>query len=562
MTLGVFVLLAVFQRGPLAKPFLSPQVFAGSVITLSNLGSLIGAIITVLGIAGRYVLSGVSRAWLRRRAEKSQGITIKQWRSLSGITLHELHRTPFLAGGMFVAFAVLVGSNSVMLPGTLIPTSQIRYMSLWTMKTAPYLNTGGQGSHISCVNISDPTFCAAVYGVPSISIGFNDGFNRTSSYYPDLTSGINFANVGFLAGVPAGSNFFAGRLGDATFETLTIDTPITAFETTCYLQGGASISQDQYYVPSACQGENVYYGNSTLAATYIWGDTCLHDGSTIVEIALGGNEIPDHEGTINYAIQCQVSAREGQGWSTYFYGIGNQFYVTNPSEQTLDLSGFQSLSYYDMLSITTGLLSAMNAEIGLDGKPGLIAIGMSKAVNQAGQVDLEALAGAVSNALAVSATSGYLYETKDLTESQGDGNPTVLVGQNSDNVAIRGYGWTKSWKLLAYSCLEILSGLIWLTAGIYMVKGGTRYDPTDWFHTLNTSAGSNIQQINGTCTGADLQPRKVNKNVLWYGEIASGHVGFSQYQTAPISPKKKYGDQSAAVENLEEKEQSEASETV
>ncbi|ORX37829.1 hypothetical protein BD324DRAFT_623475 [Kockovaella imperatae] len=183
---------------------------------------------------------------------------------------------------------------------------------------------------------------------------------------------------------------------------------------------------------------------------------------------------------------------------------------------TLD-SSFQALSYVDIKTVATGLISAFRAEAGLVGKPGIMGLAMASCWN-GGQVDLDGLAGGISNALAAAATAGYEYELAQTQTKSAE----LPVGVNQNGLAVPGLGWKRSSRLWAYSVLEILGGLLWLAAGIYMIGGGTRYDPSDWFQTINTSAGSDLNQIQGTCTGAD-------------------HVGFSQIKTTPLSAAEKYG---------------------
>ena len=85
--------------------------------------------------------------------------------------------------------------------------------------------------------------------------------------------------------------------------------------------------------------------------------------------------------------------------------------------------------------------------------------------------------------------------------------------------------------MLFWSFVSIIVAIIWLSTAVYMSAGGTVYDPSDWFATINTAAGSRIAQIPGTCTGAGLEGKEVEGMMLWYGNVGGGHIAFSERKT-------------------------------
>jgi len=259
------------------------------------------------------------------------------------------------------------------------------------------------------------------------------------------------------------------------------------------------------------------------SGTFIAGSACAAQDQTtyIFELA-----ITSLSGVL--AVQCDIEGMEGLGYATHHYG----------SITLIDRSpsSFDVLNATEMQSTVEAVLLAVQAEAGLRGMTGILGQPLI-AAQQGGSVDLVRIANGVSNALAASATAGYLglVSTTSLYQYASWSKSLGIV------TVYDGFGWSDAPRSLGWSVLCLALAIAWLSSAAYMKGGGTRYDPTDWFQTINTSAGSNLAQIDGTCTGAYLEPRKVNDTKLWYGELYPGHVGFSQQNATPIQPKEKYG---------------------
>jgi len=192
-----------------------------------------------------------------------------------------------------------------------------------------------------------------------------------------------------------------------------------------------------------------------------------------------------------------------------------------------------------MNSTVTAFIASIKSEAGLQGKIGPLAVSLLDGIRKLSSDDnLLALARAVSNTMAASATDGY--NTMADSAQPSDPYPNTIDSLRSQS-GIRGYGWSTSARSLGWSIVCIVIAMAWYASAVYMIRGGTRYDPTDWFQTMYTSAGSNLNQIQGTCTGAGLQSRKLKKTEMWYGELAPGHVGFAQQPTNVVNPAHKYG---------------------
>ncbi len=74
-----------------------------------------------------------------------------------------------------------------------------------------------------------------------------------------------------------------------------------------------------------------------------------------------------------------------------------------------------------------------------------------------------------------------------------------------------------------------------------MAEGETAYDPTDWFQTVKSGAGSQLMQIPGSCTGIGLRGNAIDNMLMWYGEVGPTHIGFGTHQTIAVHPAKRLG---------------------
>jgi hypothetical protein len=172
------------------------------------------------------------------------------------------------------------------------------------------------------------------------------------------------------------------------------------------------------------------------------------------------------------------------------------------------------------------------------GKAGPVSIAVSE-LRPNGSVipDMTLAANMVSNAAAAAATAGYLT----LIPS---GDPPIYryptLHGGAYNYWFSSYGWVGHQGKLAWGVVSLVFGLSWFAAAIYMVKGGTAYDPTDWLQTMNTGAGSRLVQVPGTSTGSGLEGKHNDDRLLWYGEIGPQLVGFSSSPTVSVDPAKLY----------------------
>ena len=370
------------------------------------------------------------------------------------------------------------------------------------------------------------TPCASWLGVPDITDAFFPIDNFTSEYNL-LGAGLVYSDSDFLAGVSPLS-------ADLPATSSTIVTPVSVFNSSCSLITGAGTRQDQFSYYSECLAQETYFGNTTYG-DWIYGTVCgAPDNVTyVVEIVAGGLEYDSLAYDV-FGVKCFVSGSEGMGSSTYNFGLGTKITVES-------FDSFETLSVDDMVSVATAVLTAISAEAGLQGKLGRIGASMASTINSDASIDLDALASGLSNTMAAAAAVGYNYLLG------ASSNYSRTLDSLDTTQVVNGFGWRLSLKTLAWSIVCIFVGLAWYGAAAYMIGGGTRYDPTDWYQTINTSAGSNLAQLPGTCTGANLKAGKVNNHLLWYGELGPGHVGFSQQPTRSVHPKHMYGDAALPV---------------
>lgn len=522
--LGALGLAANLRAGPLYDGFITVERYRGELINAVNVGVVIGALATLLGAMGRSVMAGVARAWLRRRAQGGQGITVRQWKTLAaGISIRDVRRTPFIGGGLILVFTVAIAGMNASLAGVAIP-SAIYHITGRIISEVPYLRGNAfKGQLFSCLDKNKE--CAQNFNIGDIGSALNTRWaNPQPGGFYSIYS-LDYQSTGYSAALlPVSSPF--------TAYSITSKSPATTVSTSCVLASGVGVQGGQYRYTSVCPstiGIRSYGNASDLNGSYITGVVCpaaTSENAAILEIAAGGYEYSGAPSQ-TFAVKCTISAQEGPGSVALYpqYGLAE---VVPPSA-----SESRALSSNDVFLLGTGIVAAIAAEMGLSGVSGPLQLGLGKAVSSG--VNLSTIERGISNGLAASAAGAY-------TRLNGTSDK-VYLNQSSLLVQIteEGYGWAPDKRLLAWSIICILIGLIWLLLAAYMIGGGTRYDPTDWYQTLNTSAGSNLQQIPGTCTGAHLQPKKVNNQVLWYGELYPGHVGFAHQPTSQLQTKGKYG---------------------
>ena len=353
----------------------------------------------------------------------------------------------------------------------------------------------------------------------------------SNSSYPVSATTVKSANPNSFIGAafpkPPATNF----------ATWTWDTPIATFNTICQLlpHTGIDNARDQFSIVSPCTSTQHLYGNSSADEQAFMYCDCCPDASPArqginMTMSVAGWGVPDIVPNSTFGVGCNTVATESMGNATYVYG----------SDATVEPKAgadFIPLSQNDMLNLGTAVLGSLKSSTGTDGIPTLTHATMVVAVDpNTGKIDLSRIAAGISNAFAAAAASGY---TTQLNSGYQYSN---VIASLSAYTIEEGFGWMRMSRLSGWSALCCLVGLLWLALALYMRGGGTRYDPSDWYQTLNTAAASSIQQKHGTCTGAHLKEHMVNSEHLWYGELAPGHVGFSQAPAPAVQPNVLYGE--------------------
>ncbi|WVR09023.1 hypothetical protein IAU60_006083 [Kwoniella sp. DSM 27419] len=528
LAIGSLGLAAYFSLGPLYYLFIPAKTYTGPVINAPNVGALIAGIAAAICACGGLVAAGVARAWLRRKAVRGEGPLVKQWKILStGGAILDAVRSPLTANGLTLVITLAMAANGPVLAGVALPNAREHLVRSSYGPVIPYLNNGAYGNLVDCVRITENRTCATWLGMPTLLKAFDTGSRTIGSsdyeyqYYPVSSSG-------YLAAVLPTS--ITPRPSDA-YDSMSIVAPVSSYNATCYAIEDVGVKNDQYYYQSTCYPTGNPYGYaSVFEANFITGSACRQKDlfTYIVEIAVGGPDFAHGDNvTGTYAIHCEINGFEGLGIATYTFG-GRATIAIDPT------SNMTALQSNDMRSTVSAVIAAVKSEGGLQGKLGTIA-GVLKRNISAGKIDLVAVTYALNNALAASATTGYNFVAGS---SPDDTYPNPIPSLASSWV-YNGYGWTKTPRSLGWSILCIAIGIVWFCAAGYMVGGGTRYDPSDWYQTVNTAAGSGLHQKPGTCAGG--KHPGINKEALWYGELKSSHVGFSKSGVTALRCGERYG---------------------
>ena len=526
LSVGLLGLLAFAGYGPLSTIFIPADRLKGPIVNIANIGAFIGGVGTLFSLLGTIVLTGVSRAWLRRQAVQGYGPSIKEWRTLAaGVSIAEAIRTPYLARGLVLVFTVLVAVQNSIFQGVALPGSSTRTTPYQYTNIARFARNGGQGAFTSCV-VANKKPCAQFASTADIMTAFQRAIwlDLANSSYP--VKGVD---------IKTSADFIGAALPpppDTDFSNWTWSTPISTYTTTCDLMTTTGVERDQFSIESPCTRTTALYGNfSADELAFMYCDCCPNAQGTGINMTMSvaGWGVPDSIPNSTFGVHCVTTATESMGNGTYVYGSD----ATVVPAITTD---FVQLSQDDMVNLGTAVLGALKSSSGTDGIPTLTHATMVQAVDpNTGKVVPGRIANGISNAFAAAAAAGY-------TTQLNSGYPyTNLLASLPAATIEEGFGWTRMSRLSGWSAVCILSGLVWLALAVYMHGGGTRYDPSDWYQTLNTSAASNISQKPGTCTGAHLKEKMVNVEHLWYGELAPGHVGFSQAPAPAIQTNVLYG---------------------
>jgi hypothetical protein len=290
--------------------------------------------------------------------------------------------------------------------------------------------------------------------------------------------------------------------------------------------GGTSAS-GYYTYYSVCLSTQREFGNfSDTNGTYSDAVGCPRGNSYIVEYAAA-------QGWMNkpLALTCDIQANEGT--------------ITSLNQEAasifFDFVPGGWLTGEELRMFASAVVAAALQDAGVVGKAGPISsavLDLLPADDTSATVDLGLVSYMMANGAAAAATAGYVSLLTVPVPSTYPPYQTLHTGSYS--YSFSSYGWAAQWSKLAWGIISLLFGLSWLAAAIYMVKGGTAYDPTDWFQTMNTGAGSPFVPFRGTSTGAGLQGKHIDDTVLWYGEVGPSLIGFSNTPTVAVHPAKLY----------------------
>ncbi|WWC89039.1 uncharacterized protein L201_003957 [Kwoniella dendrophila CBS 6074] len=523
LTVGVLGVLTFYEMGPLFKLVIPISDLDGTIVNISTLASLITAITTILAAIAKKVYSDLSRSWLLRRAIKKDGITIKRWRAAaSGGGIIHIGKSPFMTGGIALGLAISLGLMSSSFSGILVPNLKENYISgEFNYRVPGYSGNSGIGYLISCLNTTEQVSCPPSIAYSSV---FEAIAGRGLFTVPPQTLGLDQNSLSAVTVFP-GENYYAGLIDLELFlvirppeESHNIEINSVGLQTsaTCQLNPnvGVNVTGGYYYYLSPCSNEYSKIGNSSNNdERYSTGGGCSHDTYYTIEYAV----VVPHKGT-NYnqttptkpfAFTCSVTANEG----VIRTQIGD-----GTSRFDKFISGNQ-LTGEEVETFASAVVAVLLQDSAILGKTGELGERFEYISHLPDKMDR--VSKMISNGAAAAATVGYLYLGFI---------PFFYKNRHSGNYSyyLTSYGWVGHKSTLAWSVIALLSGLVWLVAAIYMLKGGTNYDPTDWFHTLNTGAGSTIQQIPGTSSCAGLEGKRVNTILLWYGAISPERVGFSE----------------------------------
>ena len=543
VTVGALGFLTWRQRGPLYPLNIPLERLQGKYINLSNISALISALAAILTIGCGFVYVGISRAWLWRRTRAGDGITISRWRAAaSGGGIWRLIKAPLMAGGIALMAVAGAGLMSSAWAGVLVPNIKSVKVTGDIINMPSYAGNSDTGGLISCLDPLIPDLCVAIeYGDISEALAFGTS-NRT--VYQLLTTTVDL-NGSYTAGLVGNLNGYADMSIPVIPQPLLIQYRSVGMtiSTTCKLITDTGYNSDtsMWYYNSSCFPEPTTFGNaSNTFGTYSTATGCPQDDSYIFEYGIAGSAMAYSNQTLStnpLAFSCRISANEGQ-------------ITSNVVANTVTFSDFvpgNQLTGEEIRPFATALIVAVAQDGAIKGKLGIVSSSIGSALrpmdkngNILSAPDMNVAARIVSVGASAAASGGYL----NLLPGQSTWTYTNVQNGTYDYY-YNAYGWVGHESMLAWSTISVLIALVWLVTIFYMARGGTAYDPTDWFQTMNTGAGSHLAQVPGTCTGAGLKGKHFERMKLWYGEIADNHnhnhIGFSHSETIKVDQNKVYG---------------------
>jgi len=467
---GGLAIATYFHKGPLSSAQIPLNALTGSVVNPANLAALITGFGSVLAAASHLVQAGVSRSWLFRTSSQGIGIPIRQWQAAaSGGGVRRLVKSPWTAGGIPLILLVSAGLMSSTYAGVLVPTRKFNHVGATFTKMPGYIGNAGIGNLVSCLNATSIYSCPTLkFGLVSSALSW--GADRVGQ---EATLQIQSQSVDIDSKHSAGlallvHNGTAGALVSNDTKLINIRGPGTKLAVSCS-KNVAGISTDgRYYYRSSCFGDETtirFFGNANnTRGTYTTASGCATPKSYTFEYAIGDSDLSPKAPTGILSFTCEISANEGV-LTTYIQGPQTAFDNFLPGQ---DMTG------EEVRLFGSALVAAVLQDGAVDGKKGSIGEAMIYSVMNNNTANMDIASTIIGNGATAAALAGYF----SLSATHAVWTyPTLHSGWWKGYIET--YGWVGRWSMLIWGIVAVLLGLGWMVSGIYMIKGGTSYDPTE-----------------------------------------------------------------------------------
>jgi len=532
LMLAVIALVTEYSGELLGGVHIAVPALSGNIINVGNLGAAIGVLTVMLLGFSDPVIQGLAKAWTLRVALTGRGASVRHWNVAAAgqFGILQLLKYPTYMYGLGActwAATALVGAVSA---GILLPT--LRYVTVPTVMLADVtlLSLAQATGNISCVDTDG--YCLAGRFSGEVTAGLM-GLNGIETYH------VNGYTVGAYGG---GSTFTratypgdTSREGDITYvnEVTILHKYGLATEVIVSCQPIEVVEEDEHvlhYNSSCMHNATVSKSAATIGTSYAQVTDCLDpsdsSGYYIEYMSKQVGAMKD-SGSVWSGFSCLIQASEGMSsidmdrrWN---------------SIQVHTLSSAEDLPGTVVRMLAGPLLSSLKMDAGIPGRQGQIDRRLRVSNNGTGPIGAWVQEN-IRAAMGV-AVSGAYYE---LTNEWGYGGdlPSWIPVRLSPwdtygEVEKYCYGWGPGRRLTGWGIISAILSLVWLLDLCILIPGGSRYDPSDWFSTVNLTAGSRMTQIPGTCTGGNFLGRKHENIKLWLGEIGPHHAGLS-YRPASI----------------------------
>jgi len=390
----------------------------------------------------------------------------------------------------------------------------------------------GHGAAVSCFNRSTLISCPTAYGSGDLayawSVAYKPEVNSSLFTVMGLPVSADSEYIGTLAG---------GLIGERTgvFDRAPEDTLYVAYgsnySTVCIRNPNVGTGEDNHFflTPYCDVSQNLTFGNaSDESGFYSAFYGCLDEVQNSYILEYGVGSISVGEGVL--AVTCFLSGEEGLVHVSFNNHSGTHIGNYEP---------IRNLSSIDLNLAATGVLYALAQDAGVYGKLGIMGQTFTLAVLKGtSYTSIHTVERMISNALAAATSITYFSLASDYKNEK---DQYVNVYNGSYTVTLSGVGWQASWQLLTWSIISLLVSVAWLGCTFYICQGGTHYDPSDWYDTVNLAAGSAVTQLPDTCAGIQ-KLHNLGKEQLWYGETRPSHLGLSMTPGTIPSKDVKYGN--------------------